>query len=89
MDVDLFKSEILHFISRCLGGSVLSTLRSIKANLTFVSQPQYRYDVFIDFCFCCLNRYHTVRDWSENGDWITRHRFNPPLPFFEEDEEEE
>ena len=68
MDVDLFKSEILHFISRCMGESIANTFRSIRVNLTFVSHPQYRYDVFIDFCYCYINRYHTVRDWSEDGD---------------------
>ena len=82
MDVDLFKSEILHFICRCLGDNVVSTLRSIRVNLSFVGHPQHRYDVFIVFCYCYINRYHTVRDWSQDGDWITRLRFAPSLLFF-------
>ena len=89
MDVNLFKSEILHFICRCLGNEIVNALRSIRVNLTFATHPQHRYEIFIDFCYCYINRYHTVRDWSEDGDWITRHRFDPPLPFLEESEDEE
>ena len=87
MDVNLFKSEILRFICRCLGASIVNALRSIRVNMTFVSHPQHRYDIFNDFCYCYINRYHTVMDWSEDADWITRHRFDPPLPFFEDEED--
>ena len=67
VDEELFKSEILRLIVRCMGESIISILRSFRVKLTFTRHWQRHYDFFIDFCFCYINRYHTVRDWSEEG----------------------
>ena len=73
-----------------ISGKTANSYDFLRSETFSMASPRHSCDTRV--CqrhgYCYINRYHTVRDWSEDGDWITRHRFDSPLPFFEDDKED-